>query len=91
MINFTFCKKLAWFWCLLFCDPKKWKLLVYFFFSSTNLCLIFSLITDLKMQGYFVMNSIKRPLFNYCMLPYLVQEYDLILQLHIVTSSLCIL
>lgn len=43
------------------------------------------------MQGYFVMNSIKRPLFNYCMLPYLVQEYDLILQLHIVTSSLCIL
>lgn len=62
-----------------------------FFFSSTNLCLIFSLITDLKMQGYFVMNSIKRPLFNYCMLPYLVQEYDLILQLHIVTSSLCIL
>lgn len=75
MINFTFCKKLAWFWCLLFCDPKKWKLLVYFFFT-TNICIIFSLITDLKMQGYFVMNSIKSPLFNNCMLPDLVQDYD---------------
>lgn len=75
MINFTFCKKLAWFWCLLFCDPKKWKLLVYFFFSR-NICIIFSLITDLKMQGYFVMNSIKSPLFNYCMLPDIVQDYD---------------
>lgn len=28
------------------------------------------------MQGYFVMNSIKRALFNYCMLPDFVQDYD---------------
>lgn len=34
MINFMFCKKLAWFWCLLFCDPKKWKIVSLFFFLN---------------------------------------------------------
>lgn len=52
--------------------------IVGLFFFSRNICIIFSLITDLKMQGYFVMNStgIKSPLFNYCMLPDIVQDYD---------------
>lgn len=50
--------------------------IVGLFFFSRNICIIFSLITDLKMQGYFVMNSIKRALFNYCMLSDFVQDYD---------------